>query len=191
MGKKVLLATLAGSLIVFLVSSIWHLTPALGELGVKSLPSEESVLQALRTAIPDPGFYFFPAPGSDQAATLAKFKQGPTGILVYKPGGEGFNFAKALLSQFLFGLIAAFILACILALAAPATTYGQRVLLVLLVVAFAGALYELPEWNWYGFPALYILGHFASWLVSWAAAGLVMARIVKPDASVAGFASAR
>lgn len=194
MTKKVLLGGLVGSIVVFVVSSIWHLAPGLGEIGVKPLPQETSVLASLRGALPDPGLYFFPAPiassgktgeqaKADQAAYLEKFRQGPSGILVYHPGGEELQFGKLLIYQFVFGLVGAFLVAWVLALAAGVTTYGSRVLIVLAITLFGGVMYDLPAWNWYGFPMDYTLAHIASWLVSWGAAGLAMAAIVKPPAS--------
>jgi hypothetical protein len=53
------------------------------------------------------------------------------------------------------------------------------VLLVLLITLFGGIVYALPYWNWYNFPASYVLWQTASWLVSWGLAGLAMAAIVK------------
>src|ERR1700732_1221571 len=144
MGKRILLGSLVGSVVVFVVSSIWHLTPGLGEIGVKALPAEDTVLAGLRASVHDPGFYYFPAPDMSagrskeevkaaQAAYLERFRRGPSGILVYQPGGEGLNFGKLMVRQFLFGLAGAFVIAWILAFTAGATSYGSRALLVLLI----------------------------------------------------------
>jgi len=192
MGKKVLLGGLVGSVIVFLVSAAWHMAPGLGEIGVKAMPAEDSVLAGLRASLHEPGLYFFPVPNMsagrtkeqmkvDEAAYLEKYRQGPSGILVYQPGGEGLNFGKLLAYEFLFGFVASFLIAWILALTAAATTYGTRVLLVLLIPLFGAVIYDLPAWNWYGYPMSYTIAHSASWLVSWGAAGLAMARIVAID----------
>ena len=195
MGKKILVGGLVGSVIVFLVSAAWHMAPGLGDLGVKALPAEDSVLAGLRASLHEPGLYFFPAPSmsanrtkeqvkADEAAYLERYRQGPWGILVYQPGGEGLNFGKLLAYQFLLTLVASFLVAWILALSAAAprgTTYGTRVLLVLLITLFGAFIYDLPAWNWYGFPMSYTIGHSASWLVSWGIGGLAMARIVSVD----------
>jgi hypothetical protein len=194
MGKRVLLGSLVGSVVVFIVSSIWHLTPVLGEIGVKALPGEDTVLAGLRASLHEPGLYYFPAPDmspgrtkeemkAGQAAYLERFRRGPSGILVYQPGGEGLNFGKLMVRQFLFGLAGAFVVAWILALTAGTTSYGSRVLLVLLVTLFGGVVYALPEWNWYGFPASYTIASIASFLVSWGIGGLAMAAIVKRPAA--------
>jgi hypothetical protein len=147
---------------------------------------------AMRNSIPEPGFYFFPAlnvspmskeeKAAEQSRYLAKFKQGPTGILIYKPGGEDLNFGKLLAIQFLIGLVAAFIAAWILGTTASATTYWTRVVIVVLIGIFAEIYVDFPYWNWYGFPMNYTLGHLFGGFLSWAVAGLAMAKIVKRPA---------
>jgi hypothetical protein len=194
MGKRILLGSLVGSVVVFVVSSAWHLTPGLGQIGVKALPAEDTVLAGLRTSLQEPGFYYFPAPDmsagrtreqmkADQAAYLEKYRRGPSGILVYQPGGEGVQFGKLMGYQFLFGLVGSFIIAWVLALTAGSTTFGSRAWLALLIALFGGIVYALPEWNWYGSPASYIIASIASMLVSWGIAGLAMAAIVKRPAA--------
>jgi hypothetical protein len=194
MGKRILLGSLVGSIVVFVVSSAWHLAPGLGEIGVKALPAEDTVRAGLRSSLHEPGLYFFPAPDmsagrtkeqvkADQAAYLERYRSGPSGILVYHPGGEELNFGKLMGYQFLFGLAGAFVIAWILALTAGSTTFGSRACLVLLIALFGGIVYSLPEWNWYGFPASYTIASIASMLVSWGIAGLAMAAIVKRPAA--------
>jgi hypothetical protein len=194
MGKRILLGSLVGSIVVFVVSAAWHLTPTLGEIGVKALPAEDTVRAGLRTSLPDPGLYYFPAPDmsagrtkekekADAAAYLEKYRSGPSGILVYHPGGEELNFGKLLGYQFLFGLAGSFVIAWILALTAGSTTFGSRACLVLLIALFGGIVYSLPEWNWYGFPASYTIASIASQVLSWSIAGLAMAAIVKRPAA--------
>ncbi len=62
MTKRVLLGALVGGVVVFIVGALLHTVLGLGEVGVKALPQEETVLSAMRAAIPASGFYFFPAP---------------------------------------------------------------------------------------------------------------------------------
>jgi hypothetical protein len=197
MGKRILLGSLVGSVVVFVVSAAWHMTPGLGQIGVKALPAEDTVLAGLRTSLHEPGFYYFPAPDmsagrtkeqvkADEAAYLERNRRGPSGILVYRPGSEGgeeLRFGKLMAYQFLFGLAGSFIIAWILALTAGSTTFGSRAWLVLLIALFGGIVYALPEWNWYGSPASYTIASIASMLVSWGIAGLAMAAIVKRPAA--------
>jgi hypothetical protein len=190
MAKKIILGGLVGAVVVFIVSSLWHTVLGLGEVGIKTLPNEDAVMAAMRSSITQPGFYFFPTPNmtpgrskeqqsADNAAYASKFRQGPSGILIYTPGGEDFNYGKALLNQFLFNVVAALILAWILAIGVGGTSFGGRALIVLLASIFAGVVYVLPYWNWYGFPLAYIAGDISGWVVSWGIGGLAMAKIVK------------
>jgi hypothetical protein len=190
MTKRLVPAVAAGSIVVFLVSSIWHMASGLGQVGIKPLPNEDGVLSAMRSSIRSSGLYFFPemepeAKGSNrhssQAAYLEKYKLGPTGILVYHPGGEELAFGKLLAVQFLTGVVGALLLAVVLAMAADGTSFGKRAIIVSAIAVFAAVIYEIPYWNWYGFPVDYILAHAAGWIVSWSAAGLSMAAILKRE----------
>jgi hypothetical protein len=195
MGKKMLLGGLVGSVVVFLVSSLWHMPGGLGEVGIQSLPNEDAVLAAMHSSIRASGFYFFPGmtppagrtkeqKEADQAAYLQKYKSGPNGILIYHPGGEDLNFGKLLAVQFLVGFAGSFLLAWILAATVDATTYARRALLVLAIAVFAGIVFDVPYWNWYGFPASYTIIHIMGWVVSWSVAGLAMAAIIKRPAHI-------
>jgi hypothetical protein len=190
MAKKIFLGGLVGGILVFLVSGFLHAATSLGEVGIRNLPGEDTIVAAMRASIHESGFYFFPGlPGGmhekqtpeQQAAYLEKYKQGPTGILIYSLGGEGLQYGKLLVIQFLIGLIAAFIVAWILAMTAGTTTYLTRVTIALMLGIFAGVFVDLPYWNWYGFPTNYVIGHILGGALSWAIAGLGMAAIVKPS----------
>jgi len=191
MFKRIILSTFAGAVIVFLMSSIFHMATHLGEVGIQNAPNEDAIMATLSSSIHEPGFYFFPgmnnSPGrskeqvaADMNAYLAKYKQGPTGIVIFSPGGVDLNYGKLLLNQFLFGVVAAFLLAWILQTTASATTYGTRVLIVIAAGLFGAALYSLPYWNWYNFPTNYIASEIGTMVVSWGVAGLAMAAMAKP-----------
>ncbi len=108
----------------------------------------------------------------------AASRKGSTGILVYRTGGEDFQFGRRIAVQFLLGFFASLLAATILAITASATTYGTRALLVLLLGCFAFAYIEPQYWNWYGFPASYTMVRVLGGIVTWTAAGLAMAAIV-------------
>jgi hypothetical protein len=190
MVKKVVIGALVGAVIVFIVSSIWHVASGLGEVGVKNLPGNGAVEAAMRASISEPGFYFFPPMADQKGKTkeqaaeaqskyMAQWTQGPTGILVYSPGGTPLEFGKLLTNQFLFNVIAAFLIAWILAIVAGSTTYRDRVLIVVIFIVAAGVIYALPQWNWYNFPMSYTIAAIGSWIVSWGIAAFAMAAIIK------------
>ena len=195
MMKRILLGCVAGGIAIFLVATVWHMVLGLGEIGIQNLPGGEAVLSAMRGAIRQPGFYFFPgmerSPGmtkeqqkAEEQKWAEKYRVGPSGILIYEPRGEEFRFGRLLLNQFGIGLVAALVVACLLAMAAGGLpSYGSRVLFVALLGVFASLIIDLPYWNWYGFPANYTLAHMASVVICWGVTGLVMAAIVKRPAT--------
>lgn len=89
------------------------------------------------------------------------------------------NFPKLLGSQYLFGLIGCLIVAWILVTTVGSTTFASRAAIVTLIGIFAGIIYDLPYWNWYGFPTDYIAGHIVTQTITWAIAGLGMAAMIK------------
>jgi hypothetical protein len=191
MFKRIVLGGLAGAVLAFLMSTVFHVATQLGEVGVKALPNEDALMAALRSEMHDTGIYYFPTsnmtPGrskeqveADTAAYLAKYKQGPNGVVIFNPGGEDFVFGKHILNQFLFSLISGLLIALILQTTASATSYGKRWGIVILITVIGATIYTLPYWNWYGFPLKYILAELATWTISWAVAGLAMAAIAKP-----------
>jgi hypothetical protein len=192
MTKRIVLGVVIGSIVVFFVSSIWHMASGLGRTGIQDLPNEDTVTAAMRGSIHTAGFYFFPGanPGAggtreqQQAAYLEKYKAGPTGILIYHPGGEELGLGRLLAVQFLTGVVGALLLAWMLAVTVDATTFAKRALMVVAVALFAAVIYEIPDWNWYGFPASYVLAHGAGWIVSWSAAGLAMAWVIRRPSAV-------
>jgi hypothetical protein len=191
MIKRIIVGGLVGAVIVFIVSSIWHVATGLGEVGVKSLPGNGAIEAAMRNSISEPGFYFFPGMADQkglskeqkadaQAKYMTQYAQGPTGILVYSPGGTPLEFGKLLTNQFIFNVIAGLLIAWILAIVARGTTFRERALIVLIISVATGVIYALPQWNWYDFPMDYTIASMASWVISWGIAGLAMAAIIRP-----------
>ncbi len=188
MGKKVLLGTIVGAVVIFLVSFAWHEFTPFAEAGVRNLPHDDVLTAAMRLGISDPGWYMFPtmdpAKQNDPVEMKhynEKFRRGPTGVLIYSPGGGDFNFPMLLAKQFLFGLLAALVMSSLLAMSAGSLAgYGQRVLFVALMALIPGLVTDLPYWSWYGFPGIYTVSHFAEIVVTWALTALALAAIVKP-----------
>jgi hypothetical protein len=75
-------------------------------IGFRPLPNEDAVIEKLSSSIPKEGFYFFPGkelrgnPTPEQEAEWeAKYRRGPTGILIYRStGGTPVSPRKLLIS---------------------------------------------------------------------------------------------
>jgi hypothetical protein len=183
MNAKTWIAGLAGGVVLFVWGSITHMLTPLGEMGIKSVPNEDAVLEVMRANITQPGLYFLPGMVSgqqnDEAAMKAleeKWVRGPAGILVYQLHGEplsprllGIEFA----SNVVVGLLAALILAQI---------SGSLVSRALLAGAMAliGCVDILGSyWNWYMYPTDYVLAQVVMLFVGYVLMGAVIAAIAK------------
>ena len=190
MTKKILLGGLVGGVVIFVVLSIWHMATGLGDTGMQSLPNDDAVMAVMRASIHEPGLYFFPGMNMSKSLTKeqqkaemdrynARAAQGPAGLMVIHPEGEEFHFGKLLVNEFLLDVACGLLAAWILGFAASGTSYGARVLIVFLVGLAASLGTDVQYWNWYEFPTAYTLAHMGGFVVSYAAAGLAMAAIVK------------
>jgi hypothetical protein len=187
MAKKILLGPIVGAVTIFLVSFAWHSLP-IAETGISNLPHEQALSAAMRLGISEPGWYMFPGidvarqnDPAEQKRYLEAFFHGPTGLIIFRPGGVEFSFAKLLVNQFLFGALAAFVVSLLLAMSASSLPgFGQRVLFVALVALFGSFTTDLPYWNWYGFPGNYTAAHTAGIVLTWAVTGCALAAVVKP-----------
>lgn len=187
MLRQILFAGLAGGAIVFVLSGVQN--AVLPRIEPRPLPGETRILPALRAAIPAAGFYYFPGGAlsrymskAERAAVQAQhernFKDGPTGLLVYRPGGDDFRFSRRVAIQCLLGLVAALVAASLLAFMAGTSTYASRVGFVFLLGFFAFAYLEPQYWNWYGSPAAYTLARIVGGVAGWTLAGLAMSAVV-------------
>jgi len=177
------LAEVAG-IVVFAWGSVAHLATPLGKVGIRQIPGEDKVGGAMKDAIREPGFYFFPyiddskATKSEQEAWAAKVKQGPTGILIIHPeGGEAMSL-RQLGTELATNIVSALLAA--LLLAQVRSGFGGRMLFVTGLGLFGFVITSVPYWNWYGFPLDYTGAQAIEKIVGWFLAGLVLAVIVRP-----------
>jgi len=182
---RVLLGALAAGVVVFVWGAIAHMLLPIGDMGIQSIPNEDSVLRPIQAAISERGFYFFP--GVDHSKSLtpaeqetwqAKVKKGPTGILIVQPNGGEAMSPKQLLTEFATGVVAALLAGIVLTQVKG--NYATRVLVVLLMGAFGLASIVASYWNWFGFPTDYVLGAAIDEMGGWLLGGLVLAAIVRP-----------
>lgn len=184
MNAKTWIAGVVGGLVLFIWGSIAHLATPLSQVGIRSIPNEDAVMEAMRANITQPGFYFFPglAPGqeSDEAAMKAweeKAMRGPTGIMIYQVHSEGALPPRLLIteaaSNILVGLLAAVVLSQIAGgLMFRASMAG--------LIALIGSVDILgSHWNWYKFPTDYTLAQIAILFIGYILMGAAIAAIAK------------
>ena len=184
--KKTLLAGLLGGFVAFAWSAAVHMTPPIGSMGLQMFnEKEDAVLAGLRSHDLAPGLYFFP--GMDMSkkmskeqedAWTAKFKAGPSGLLLIQAkGGEPME-ARQLVIEFLSTLLCALMAALILS-----TTVGSvkcRAIMVAMIGLFGWLAISVSQWNWYHYPFSFIAVDLIDQTIGWLLAGFVIAKMVKP-----------
>jgi len=191
---RIFLAGLLGGIAMFTWTSLAHMALPLGETGVREMPNESKVLEAMQSHIgSDSGFYFFPGMGLGPNPTREQKNDAmkhmnetlashPSGILIYHaPGSHPFNMGKLLSVEFLTELIEAF-LAVFLLSQMRLTSYGARVIFVTVIGIIAAVSTNVSYWNWYGFPGNYTGAYMLIQFVGFLCAGLVAALILKKRA---------
>ncbi len=184
--KKTLIAGILGGLVAFVWSAVIHMLPATGQLGLSMMNEPEpAVLAILKSNLSQPGLYFFPGMDLTKARTkeqedawTAKYKAGPSGLLLYHPNGAEPMEPKQLVIEFfstvLCGLIAAFMLA------ATVGSLACRATMVAMLGLFGWLAISVSQWNWYGFPFSFIALDAIDQVIGWLLAGFLMAKIIRP-----------
>ena len=182
---RIILAGVAGSIAMFVMMSILHLSPV-AQIGFSQMTDDAPALDALQKATRNKsGLYIFPTvdmKAKDAMAQMdARMKVEPFGIMAYQPPGvRGGPQVKLLVGEFVKEIVQSLIAAVLLSLTVLAG-YWSRVGFVALVGLVSGITTNVSYWNWYAFPTSYTLANIGIELASFLAAGLVIAALVKPQ----------
>ncbi len=183
---RILIAGVLGGIAMFVWSSIAHVATPLGMLGFSQMKDEASVLPAMAAGVGETkGLYIFPwidpADPKAQEIYIEKSKTVPSGLMVYRPAGEGQEMSPAMLgAEFVKETVQALIAAFLLSLTAIGA-YLMRVTFVTLIYVSSAIATNVSYWNWYGFPLDYTLAQMTIELVAGLLAGLVIAWFIKPQ----------
>jgi hypothetical protein len=182
---RILLAGLLGGIAMYVWSTIAHVATPLGTVGISTLPDEQVTMNAVAASMGDQhGFYLFPDMRPGHPAAGNPVKEGPFGLLVYRPRASYSLVPANLIIEFVTELAEAMIAAMLLSWVAL-TGYAARVGFVTLVGVAGAITTNVPYWNWYGFPTDYTLVYAFVEIVAYLAGALVIAWILpKPAASV-------
>jgi hypothetical protein len=182
--KQLALGTLCGFVALVVWGAFSHMVLLIG-VGFDRLPNEDKVISDLKTSIDKPGLFFFPgkdfhstSPAED-IAWAEKFKQGPTGMLIFNPGAGGNPFSPAkLLWQFGGNFVTALILT-IVATSISSTFWKKVAVLTLIGIATCSSV-SIIYWIWYSFPTAFFLAQCVDMVVGFFLAGMVIVLCTKP-----------
>jgi len=180
--KRILLAGVLGGIGLFVWGGLSHMVIGLGEVGIRGMPQQPMVVDALRASIPQAGFYFFPQPDATRNLPPEQVG-GPHGILIYHPRGASMAMGGMLVEECILNIVQALILAFLLSLVPDLRGYGSRVGFVVLIGLLAGITTNIEYWIWYGFPANYTAAIVCDRVIGFLVVGLIAAAFVKPGAA--------
>jgi hypothetical protein len=184
--KKIILTGILGAVITFAWSAFVHMNPLTGMLGLSMLnEKEDAVMAAVREQVPQPGLYYFPgmdmsksATPEQEAAWKAKYKAGPSGLLLVQPKSDDPMPPRMLIIEFVSTLGCALIAAFILT--STVGPFTRRVGIVMLLGLFSWLAISVSQWDWYAFPFAFVALDAIDQIIGWLLAGLVMAKLIKP-----------
>lgn len=186
---RIIIAGIVGGIIMFMWSFVAHEVLPTGEMGLKSLPDDARLSEAIKSAVHEPGLYMYPGmdmthkpTDAEMQAWQTRYETGPSGLLLCYPNGRHFNMGQLMGVEALADILAALLGAAILS--QMATTYGRRLAAAIGLGIIAILLIDVSLWNWYGFSMEYVLAEAIDIVGGWLLAGLVMAAIAKPHVVV-------
>jgi len=146
------LPVLVSAVLVFVVSSVFHMLTPWHKGDYASVPREDDVMQALRPFGLQPGDYMMPRPSSMEemksTAFADKARLGPKIVMTVLPGGS-MSMGKNLIGWFLYLVVVAAIVGCLDALALHPDAHHHDVFHLTAIAAFLGyaaALWQMTIW---------------------------------------------
>lgn len=190
MTTRIFVAGILGGLAMFIWNFIAHDLLPLGHTGVKGMPNESQVIDALKSNLSGDykGMYLFPwvdpnASAEVRQQAMDKVASSPSGLLIYHPTRK-FSFGKLLGVEFGTEVLEA-ILAVFLLSSTRLLTAGSRILFVIIVGVIAAMATNVPYWNWYGFPKSYTVSYMFMQIVGFFLVGVVSAFVLRNHDPVA------
>lgn len=181
--RLIIAAVLAG-IVMFMWGAVSHMVFGLVDSSMKQVPNEAAVVSAMKTNITEPGFYFVPGMEMSHAGTeaemaswAAKYKEGPTAILVYNPTGEDAMSPRQFAIELGSNIAAALVVGMILMLGA--VSFSRGVTIATLVGLASWLSINVSYWNWYRFPTNFVTAELIDQIGGWLLAGFVLGFILQ------------
>lgn len=185
---RIILAAIVGGILSFVWGFVSHVMLEMGATGLKQLPAEPLASAALASLKLETGVYPFPSMDMEKSSDMEspeykdwaeRYAKGPTGMVVYNAEGIEPMGTQQMGTEFLTGVIAAGLMALVVCQSRCNFMGRWGLCLVMGVLTWvAGAV---PFWNWWRFPADFMLvGTASDHILGAAIAGLAVAAIARP-----------
>ena len=176
--KRILLATLVGSIVAFLWGYIsWEL---LSWHKMDTFKNDSAVVKTITENAPTHGVYTLPLPDKNGPNADA-ITEGPFIYAIVRPGKLSSPWAlrSHMIASFCIQLAGAFIISLAIH-RIRASRYISRASVGPVMGIFAGIVVTLPHANWFELPHSHALAQTLDPLIAWTIAGLLIAAIIKP-----------
>ena len=184
MTTRIFVAGILGGIAMFIWNFIAHDMLPLGHMGMRGMPNESQVVDALKSNLSADykGLYLFPwvdpkAPREERQKVMETMGSVPSGMLMYHPA-RTFSFGKLVGVEFGTEVLEAS-LAVFLVSSTRLLTAGSRILFITIVGVVAAMATNVPYWNWYGFPKSYTLSYMFMQIVGFFLVGVVSAFVLR------------
>lgn len=190
MAGRVILAALVGGIAMFGVAFVEHSMFHLVDRQLLRPEEPSTAAESIKRHFPNEGAYFYPpmpaAPSQqteqDRAALNEAYKKGPAGVFVIAPTGQDAMGPMQLGGELATNVFAALLAAAIVAMLRPDAGFAGRWAAVFLMGLITWVSVNASYFLWYRFPLLWVRDELFCALMEWAAAGIVIAAIVRPKA---------
>ena len=181
---RLIIAAVLGGIAMFAWGAVSHMVLGIGDAGVKQMPNEGMVASALKTNLNEPGFYALPGidmshhpSEAEQEAWAAKYKEGPTAIVIYNPTGEDVFSMKKLGIELASNIAAALVVGMILIFAG--VSFGRGVIISTLIGLVGWLSISVSYWDWYRFPTNFTTAELIDQIAGWLLTGFVLGFILR------------
>lgn len=180
--SKCMKGCLLGAITLFVWMNISWMAIGWHQAYMKSVPGEAALSQALKSSVKESGLYFIPhmAKGDDQEAFKSEMQSGPFAKMVIYPEGKPFNMGKMMFFGFLFCLLASALLNYLLCMTSGLSLM-KKVMFCELVGFVGTSQMVLANWNWWGFPCLYVIVMLVDAAIAYSLVGFVLGKFVHKD----------
>jgi hypothetical protein len=192
MAGRVILAAFIGGAVMFGVAFVEHSMLHLVDRQMLRPEQPETAAESIKRHFPNEGAYFYPpmpaAPSQmteqDRTAMNEAYKKGPAALIVVAPTGQDAMGPMQLGGEFATNVFAALLAAAIVAMLRPDAGFAGRWAAVFLMGLITWVSINASYFLWYRFPLLWVRDELFCALMEWAAAGIVIAAIVRPKVDV-------
>jgi hypothetical protein len=181
---RLILAATLGGIVMFMWGAVSHMVLNIEGSTLKPMPNDAAISAALKANISEPGVYFLPgldmtknATEAEQTAFAAKYKEGPTAMVVYHPTGNDLFTPRQFGTQVASDIGAALFGSIVLFFAGASFLRGVIISVLIGVAGWVAIL--VPYWNWYRFPFEFVRADLIDQVAGWFLGGLVMAFILR------------